>query len=133
MEGCVHGGGTNDVCLAHNSVVSGGGNNTILEAEVDGGQLQVGKQSDQTHNVFKRKPQKASYRHHLLQATHWTADGIRTLIVKKEAILKEQQDTLPELEQELDELFEKEEQGGSGEVEMHLFHASYKLAVKMLP
>ena len=41
MEGCVHGGGMNDVCVAHNSVVSGGGNNTILEAEVDGGQLQV--------------------------------------------------------------------------------------------
>ena len=35
--------------------------------------------------------------------------------------MKEQQDTLPELEQELDELFEKEEQGGSGEVEMHPF------------
>ena len=41
VEGCVLGGGTNDVCLAHNSVGRGGGNNTILEAEVDGGQLQV--------------------------------------------------------------------------------------------
>ena len=38
VEGCVFGGGKNNVCLASNSV-GGGGNNTILEAEVDRRQL----------------------------------------------------------------------------------------------
>ena len=41
VEGCVIGGGKNNVCLASNPVVGVGGNNTILEAEVDGRQLQV--------------------------------------------------------------------------------------------
>ena len=71
------------------------------------------KQSDQTDNIFNRKLQKFPYRRHDLQATHLTADDIRTLIVEKEAILEDQQDILSDLEQELDELLDKEVLGGT--------------------
>ena len=56
---------------------------------------------------------------HLLPATRKAVGGIRTLIVKKEAILEEQQDTLSELEQGLNELMDKEVLGGSGEGTIH--------------
>ena len=51
VEGCVIGGGKNNVCLASNSIVGGGGNNTILEAKVDGRQLQVDNLG--THTITK--------------------------------------------------------------------------------
>jgi hypothetical protein len=70
-------------------------------------------------NIGNIKEVLAPDRRLLLPATCLTADSIRTLVVEKEAILEEQQDTLSELEQELDELLEKEELSGSGEVEMH--------------
>jgi hypothetical protein len=54
-------------------------------------------------------------RRFLLPAVRLTADGICTLIVKKEFILEEQEDTLSELEQELNELLDREVLGGSGE------------------
>ena len=54
-------------------------------------------------------------RRHLIPAVRLTADDIHTLIVEKEAILGEQQDILSELEQELDELLDKEVLGGTGE------------------
>ena len=61
----------------------------------------------------------APERRHLLPASRLTVDAIRTLIVEKESSLEDQQDTLSELEQELDELLDKEVLGRSGEVEMH--------------
>ena len=55
----------------------------------------------------------------LLPAVRLTADGICTLIVKKESILEEQEDTLSELKQELNELLDREVLGGSGEGAIH--------------
>ena len=55
---------------------------------------------------------------HLLPAIRLSADDIRTLIVEKETILEEQQDTLSELEQELDEMWDKVELDASVEVEI---------------
>ena len=45
-------------------------------------------------------------RRHLLPAVRLSADDIHTLNVEKETILEEQQDTLSELEQELDEMWD---------------------------
>lgn len=66
-------------------------------------------------------------RRHLLPAVRLTVDDIRTLIVEKEAILEEQQDTLSELEQELDELWDKVELDASVEVKVEVHPISRKL------
>ena len=70
-------------------------------------------------NIGKIKEVLAPDRRLLLPAVRLTADGICTLIVKKEFILEEQEDTLSELEQELNELLDREVLGGSGEGAIH--------------
>lgn len=58
-------------------------------------------------------------RHQLRPATRLAVDGICALINKREAILEEQEDTLSELEQELDEFLVKEELDALVEVGIH--------------
>ena len=57
-------------------------------------------------------------RRHLLPVVRVTEDDIHILIVEKEVILADQQDTLSELEQELDEMWDKVELDASVEVEI---------------